>query len=383
MTTATDLHSAATTRHVPTERSGIDLASLPRFFVEIALRERAFLMLLGVSFFLVGVFFENAAVARWLGFAFASYSAIGNDSIQTIGTFIASNGRQKWWVLWLFIGGLFLLTAGYSFVVYSGDVSYERLAAKGFESTPTSFTFLQVAAPLFLLVLTRLRMPVSTTFLLLSSFAATGGSLASVLTKSLAGYGVAFVLSIAVWWFGARWMAARFTGPAHPAWRVAQWITSGILWCIWLMQDAANVAVYLPRQLSVLEFAAFAIVIFLGLGLLFFLRGERIQEVVNEKSDVVDVRAATVIDLVYGVILYIFLVVSVVPMSTTWVFIGLLGGRELAMALRKTSERSFATAGKLLLKDIALVSVGLAISIILAMAVNDQVRRDLLGSIGM
>jgi thiol-disulfide isomerase/thioredoxin len=36
--------------------------------------------------------------------------------------------------------------------------------------------------------------------------------------------------------------------------------------------------------------------IFLGLGLLFWQGGERIQEVVNEKSAVVDVRPATIID---------------------------------------------------------------------------------------
>ena len=40
-------------------------------------------------------------------FLFAAYAAIANDSIQTIGTFIASNQDKKWWVLWIFIGGIF------------------------------------------------------------------------------------------------------------------------------------------------------------------------------------------------------------------------------------------------------------------------------------
>ena len=38
-------------------------------------------------------------------------------------------------------------------------------------------------------------------------------------------------------------------------------------------------------------------------------------------------------------------------MSTTWVFIGLLGGREVAMAIRSAGDNSTATAFKLLLKD--------------------------------
>ncbi|MDZ7772138.1 MAG: hypothetical protein U5K31_05265 [Balneolaceae bacterium] len=94
-------------------------------------------------------------MARWVGFALAGYSAIANDSIQTIGTFLASNEDKKWWVLWLFIGGIFLVTVSYSWVVYDGDVSHQRLASKGFSEAPSSFTFLQVAAPIFLLLLTR------------------------------------------------------------------------------------------------------------------------------------------------------------------------------------------------------------------------------------
>ena len=50
----------------------------------------------------------------------------------------------------------------------------------------------------------------------------------------------------------------------------------------------------------------FAKVIFFGLGMLFFMGGEKIQEVVNEKSNVVDVRAATVLDFIYAIILYLF-----------------------------------------------------------------------------
>ena len=43
----------------------------------------------------------------------------------------------------------------------------------------------------------------------------------------------------------------------------------------------------------------------IGLGILFRSGGERIQRVVDEKSNVVDVRAATVIDLLYAVILFV------------------------------------------------------------------------------
>jgi phosphate/sulfate permease len=101
------------------------------------------------------------------------------------------------------------------------------------------------------------------------------------------------------------------------------------------MQDAANISIFLPRSLSFEKFLFFTGYIFLGLGILFYLRGDKIQEIVTEKTTVEDVRNATIIDLVYTLILLIFQWASKIPMSTTWVFLGLMGGREIAIALGK------------------------------------------------
>lgn len=358
------------------------LENLRGQFVQLLVSERQFLALLLFGFVAAGVTQGTPAIAMWVGFAFAGYSAVANDSIQTIGTFIASNRTQKWWVLWLFIGGIFLATAGYSFLTYDGDVTFQRLASKGFAETPTSFSYLQIAAPLFLLILTRLRMPVSTTFLLLSSFATSASSVGSILGKSVLGWAVAFGVSFVIWGAASKVMQRWFTGDAHPAWRVGQWITTGLLWSVWLMQDAANIAVYLPRQMSWWHFGGFALVVFLGLGLLFKNGGEKVQRVVDEKSHVVDVRAATIIDLVYGAILYYFKVHSEIPMSTTWVFIGLLGGRELSMALRKTSGGTLKDAARLMGKDLASVTLGLIVSMGIAYAANDAFRVEVNGMFG-
>ena len=340
-------------------------------FVRLVRSEQNFLALMGVGFLAVGAVLLDAFLARWLGCALAGYSAVANDSIQTIGTFIASNRGKPWWLLWLFIGGIFSATVIYSWSVYDGDVTYQRLASKGFETTPESFGFLQVAAPLFLMILTRLRMPVSTTFLLLSSFTTSTKGVTSVLAKSLSGYVVAFVCAIVVWTLVSG-VLSRFQrqGPPHPWWTVAQWVTSGALWSVWIQQDAANIAVYLPRQLDVAELAVFVGVVVVGLGVLFKIGGDRIQQVVDEKSSVQDLRSATVINFVYAVILYIFKIQSKVPMSTTWVFIGLLGGRELAMAFRGASGGTVKEAAKLMGRDLLYTTIGLIVSLIIAAAVN-------------
>ncbi len=354
-----------------------------RFFGLIK-QERIFLVILGLSFFLTGVVFQNPALAMWLGFAFAGYSAIANDSIQTIGTFLSSNSTRKWWVLWLYIGGIFVLTVSFSWLIYDGDVSYQRLTSKGFSEAPSEFSFLQVAAPLFLLILTRLRMPVSTTFLILSGFSSDLSGITGMLEKSFFGYLTTFIVAFLVWFLLNRLMNQWFKGEAAWWWYPLQWVTSGMLWSVWIMQDAANIAVYLPRSLNAYEFIGFAGFIFLGLGILFYLRGDKIQQIITEKSQVTDVRPATVIDFVYAILLFYFKMLSTIPMSTTWVFIGLLAGRELAMSVTDANGKGkpLSKTMRLIGKDISYAGIGLAVSIALAMAINpvilDQIM-DLMG----
>jgi len=344
-------------------------------------RERKFLRFVILMFLLAGVAYPYPKIAMWIGFAFAGYSAIANDSIQTIGTFLSSNAKRPWWVLWLFIGSIFIVTMLVSWLSFDGDVSYQRLTSKGFDQAPQSFSFLQIAAPLVLLLLTRFKMPVSTTFLLLSSFSADSSAIINVGIKSLSGYIIAFVTSISIWLIFSNLIKRFTTGKAHDAWIVVQWIISGCLWSVWLMQDAANIAVFLPRSLSLGEFIAFISYIFLGLGLLFYLRGDKIQQIVQEKSQVTDVRGATLIDLVYTIILYFFQILSAIPMSTTWVFLGLLAGREIAMTISRVYEtnRDLSITMRLISRDVFSALFGLVISIILAILVNPVIHNEIIG----
>lgn len=363
----------------PPETPFESLQSLVRFFVQFVFAERTFLTLLLSAFILVSLTYPYPGIAMWVGFAFAGYAATANDSIQTIGTFLASNQHRPWWLLWGYIAGLFLLTVGGSWIINDGDVTWGVLRSKGFAEAPTDFTFLQIAAPLFLIILTRLRMPVSTTFLLLSVFATKIAGVTNVLAKSLSGYFIAFTGAILLWMTLGRWMHQRFRGEPHPAWWPAQWVVSGFLWCVWVSQDAANIAVFLPRQLGFIEFSAFAGTIVLGLALLFFMRGDKIQTIVNEKQAVFDVRAATVIDFLYGGILLWFKMLNNVPMSTTWVFIGLLGGRELAYAMRITETRKPKEALFIMGRDALYAGIGLIVSLILAASINADLRQRLIG----
>ncbi len=353
--------------------------------VLFGLQEKTFLRLLAAFVVISAIFYPYPQIAMWAGFMLAGYSAIANDSIQTIGTFIASNSNRAWWQLWLWIGGIFVLTVLYSWLKYDGDVSYQRLTSKGFSESPTSYSFFQIIAPVVLLFITRLRMPVSTTFMLLSCFSSSASGIISVGQKSLFGYGIAFIVAFLVWYFLSSAIKRLNTGVAHPAWTVVQWLVSGWLWSIWITHDAANIAIYLNRQLSLGDFIFFASFIFFGLGILFYLRGDKIQKIVTEKSEVKDVRGATVIDFVYAIIMYVFAEWSKIPMSTTWIFLGLLGGRELAMQLSRREATGRTTAGTLRVigKDIMYAVMGLVISVSLAIAVNPAIQDELIKYFGL
>ena len=344
--------------------------------------ERPFLITICILVAIAGLITPYTYAAMWFGFALAAYSAIANDSIQTIGTFIVSNQKIKWYWLWIFIGLIWVATITYSWLVFDGDVTFKLLSTPGLEKAPESFVFLQLAAPIVLLIMTRMRWPVSTTFLLLNVFTYKAGTIVSVMSKSFFGYVLAFVLAIFVWFLLERFVKNYLKGEARSYWMVLQWITSGTLWAVWIMQDAANIAVFLPRQLNALEFVVYTGFVFLGLGLIFFLKGDKIQDIINEKTNVTDVRAATLVDLVYAVILFYFKMYNNVPMSTTWVFVGLLAGREFAIALGKhgkSKKRSawLARAFFLARKDMYKALAGLVVSLILAMVINKGVREEI------
>lgn len=131
------------------------------------------------------------------------------------------------------------------------------------------------------------------------------------------------------------------------------------------MQDTANVSVFLPRSLSFNQLIVAVIYLFLVTGLIMYKRGGGIQDIVTEKTDVVDLRAATTIDFIYAIVLVIFKYINNIPMSTTWVFLGLLAGREIALTLLSRKKEPYKTTAKLVLRDILRAGMGLAISLMI------------------
>lgn len=304
-----------------------------------------------------------------VGFLLAAYAVVGNDAVQTLGTFIASNRTVfKWYWLWAAATIVMILTLSYSWVINDGDISFGRLA----KIPPIEIQWYHAAAPLVLVLLTRIGIPVSTTFLVLSTFASTL-VLEKMLVKSVIGYGLSAIIAYTLWLVISRFMNEKYNKVKKEnrlKWRTLQWLATGFLWYSWLSHDMANIAVFLPRDLPLDMLVGVLFILSGWLAFIFWSNGGKIQNIVLEKSGTRFMRSATIIDFVYALILIYFKQMNSIPMSTTWVFVGLLTGRELAIA---TTYRDTYKAGyvfPLIGKDFLKMMIGLGVSVALALIIH-------------
>ncbi len=303
------------------------------------------------------------------GFALAGYSVIANDSIQTLGTFIASKQKWfKWYTLASAASLVMIFAITWGWYNYDGDISYGRLNRIPFQE----IQWYHAVAPGILLLLTRIGIPVSTTFLVLSAFATTV-VLEKMLVKSIIGYGIAATVAYVCWIVISKLINEKLDEVKGDKWinfwRNSVWVTSGWLWWVWLSHDVANIAVYLPRQLDVslllIVMAYFSLLLFY----IFYIHGGPIQKVVLDKTGTRYARSATIINIVYAAVLYYFKELNDLPMSTTWVFVGLLCGRELAISTMN-KDYKFKYVFPLIGKDFVKMIFGLSVSVAIVLAIH-------------
>ncbi|NBU97665.1 MAG: hypothetical protein EBS19_05510, partial [Spirochaetia bacterium] len=190
----------------------------------------------------------------WIAFTVAAFSVAGNDAIQTIGTFIESKKEGRLLPKVLIFCGLLYIVHLYGWKIDDGEIHFHRLDK--FEPSKT-YNLLQLLSPFVLVVITRLKAPISTTFLILGLFGG-NNNIEKMLTKSFLGYGIAFSIALIVWGilsvlYKKDYDGTRETEKDSTFWQTAQWVSTSYLWVAWLLQDTANIAVFLPRKLSIYE----------------------------------------------------------------------------------------------------------------------------------
>lgn len=304
-----------------------------------------------------------------VGFLLSMTACISNDIIQTLGTFYSANKKTHFMWLWLFASIIMIATIVTGWIMNNGDMSFGLLTRIPITE---EYTFLYLLPPIVLIILTKYGIPVASTFLILSVFSVSDVDVIwMILAKSILGYVIAFISAIIIYNIIARPLERYFyytqkryqNERISKWWLAAKWCSTAFIWSQWLMQDSAKFFVYLPRHttLNQLIFALVTMTIFMGI--LTYQRGGNIQNVVKMKTNVQDPRSATIIDLIFAFLLLYFINLNNVPMSTTWVFIGLLAGREVALYQRLRFE-SPKKMYKHIIKDLTKVFLGLVVSIV-------------------
>ena len=312
---------------------------------------------------------ELSLIYTILGFGLAAWSVTANDSIQCLGTFIASKQKWfKWYILAASASFAMIVTVSYGWWMYDGDISYGRLTQIPYQE----IQWYHAVAPGILLLLTRVGIPVSTTFLVLSAFASTA-VLEKMLLKSVVGYGVAAIAAYVCWIGISKFINEKFdeitTDWKITFWRNSVWVTTAFLWATWLMHDVANIAVYLPRKLDISLLVIVLIYFTILLFYIFYIHGGPIQKVVLDKTGTRYARSATIINIIYAVVLYYFKELNNLPMSTTWVFVGLLCGRELAISTMN-KDYKLKYVFPLIGKDFVKMIFGLSVSIGIVLVIH-------------
>ena len=313
-----------------------------------------------------------------IGFLLAGFSVVSNDSLQTLGTYISSNRQQTpKSVQMVFICGITIVVLFLGWYLHQGEPAWGRLESF---PVPESFTWAYIIPPIAVLALTAWGAPVSTSFLVLSSFVPE--NIGRLLGSSISGYVMAFSLGLAAWglgiWLLERWVFCRNqdSQEINKIWYPIQWFSTGFLWSMWLVQDMANIFVYLPRNLNLISMGVCTLILCMGLCILIVIGGGPIQAVLSSKTNTSDLRSATLIDFMFGLCLLYKAFLSSFPLSTTWVFLGLLAGRELALRVRELEQNTVFTnqmyggLSSVIGSDFGKASVGLIVSLVIALGIQ-------------
>ena len=311
-----------------------------------------------------------------ISFSLAAYSVLGNDAVQTLMTYIHSNDDIPRKFLFLGVLWVLLWVLWYWFLTNAGDITYGRLSAKWYADIEIEWYI--TLFPLLLVLMTRLKgIPVSTSLLMLSIFS-TGLLFKNIVIKSAMGYLVAFFSAYFIWLlaeyilkridYKSKWSDQR----AYIRWRVLQTFTTILLFSTWLMHDMVNIAVFLPRDMGYEIMLTISGIFMLALAYTFYINWGPVGNIVTSKTKIHRLIWATMVDFVYFIILLIFKEWSNIPMSTTWVFIWLLAGRQVAIRTvgrvgklkKKEKKHRFRVAFREIWSDFVKLFIGLAISLV-------------------
>ena len=296
------------------------------------------------------------------------FSVIENSSFQIFGTFLTSNKNKSVFQIFFFIFAIFLATLSFEWITNSGRLDFDRLANINYSN---NIDFRSVLAPILLFFLTYKKIPVSTTFILLSGFA-TKHTVDSMLTKTATSYLVSFVFGYYIWYRLDKLLNGKisnFDNNKLIAWQNIQIISNIGLIIFWIMSNNSNLVVSLPRTFNIPYFLIYILFCAISIFYVVFSRGGKIQSIINAKNGLDNPKTNSIINIAFSLIILMFQYINTTPVATTWSFVGLLSGRELALSMKSFNGVKKITLIKIL-RDLSVLIYGLLITLIYVLLIK-------------
>jgi hypothetical protein len=242
--------------------------------------------------------------------------------------------------------------------------------------TPRQINKYYLIAPLILLFLTHMGIPTSSTFLMLSVFLGRH-DIFNMLTKTAASYFMSFAVSAYILSIILR-RHRKYLLNTVPEdkyaglWNFLQIISTILLVINWLCFSVSNITVFLPRKLDPHDFLLFMFILLFTLASVLSNRGNRMQEILSSKKNANNVKVNVLINVLFSAVLFIFKVVNNVSIATTFVFLGILAGKEVAIVFseRDILGRTYKKTVLNILKDINKCILGVCISLVFVVLIN-------------
>jgi hypothetical protein len=325
-----------------------------------------------VILLLVCPFFAQKNIINWLAMIIASFAIVGNDSPQLIGTHLATRQDEKWYKTLAFVGVIFVVVLGLCWYFYDGEVHFKILD----NVSPRNINKYYLISPAILLFLTHNGIPTSSTFLVLSVFL-NKANIMNMLTKTAASYFISFAASAYVFLkilrrYKKYLLSASSNDRYISLWNQLQLASTILLVINWLCFSISNITVFLPRKLSLHDFLLFMFILLYTLASVLSNKSNKMQEILLSKSGANNLKINVLINMLFSAVLFIFKVINNVSIATTFVFLGILAGKEIAIASSEMDifGRNYKRTILTILRDINKCIFGVGVSLAFVTLIN-------------
>lgn len=302
---------------------------------------------------------------NWFIMITVMYNVMANNFIQTLGTFNVSNKYTKKWKIFLYLVMIFIVYFIYTWLRHDGNI---RKGSLRYIEYKESFSYSILLLPILVATFNHFRIPISVTFLSIPLFIS-GDVIKTMVIKAFINYFLAFAISFIFWnILYVEFKKILKNKNNHQFWMIIEYISIGILWCCWLNTCVSSFMVFLPPKLDLKHLILLLIVGSVVISIITIFRpNDKMEQIIEEKTDVKNIMSSVLFNILHSVVLLLLKLNSEVPIPTSWIFTGLLDGRELGIVTKKSnsfSDSKYKLCLKKITRDLCFNTIGIIISLL-------------------